>query len=568
MMLLSEAIIHLLELWDERQVEGFLDTSLKYKISMTLVQIINRTLMTQCSDGSWGLDRSPETTAYAILTLRATSSLPWMAQMKAQITLAIQNGQQFLSECGSTWKSAQYLWVEKVTYGSSSLSEAYCLAAMRTTEASRQWSSVVKDLLQVPEKAVEKISKLFSSLQGFHAEPAWKIEACVLEGLLFVPQLKSARADILPGQKAAKNEYLNFIPCTWVLVNNMQHLFLNAKLLWDMMVLTLCNFRVDEYMETSLTELQKGDVDEVRSIIRELCAGGNGIRDHKPKTQSQDACSKLSNGHRSPSTKPNGNLSEVSDKQHAEKLADVRAVLSPYVEAMLSYPGLLKASSIDRSTLSLELSTFLLSHIDQLQGNECFASQADRTTREATRFHNPRASFFTWAHTTGADSVSCPFSFAFLTCLVASANKNSQGPCFRTATQRYLAKDLCGRLAVMSRLYNDYGSLARDIAEGNVNSVNFPEFYDDLTSQDGDDDNEKATGAQLVRQKKQVLEIAIHERECADMVLAKLLKCLGEEKGADRRRVVRALRLFTGVSELYADIYVARDLSIRVEATS
>ena len=118
----------------------------------------------------------------------------------------------------------------------------------------------------------------------------------------------------------------------------------------------------------------------------------------------------------------------------------------------------------------------------------------------------------------------------------------------------------------MSRLYNDYGSLARDIGEGNLNSVNFPEFHGEEREKDGD--AAKEPGAGLAAQKAQVLEIAVHEREAAAVALAKLLKALEGRRGEDGRRIARVMRLFIGVSELYADIYVARDLSNQVKGSS
>lgn len=561
MMLLTEAVMRVLELWDQGQMSMPRDSLLLDWVPVTLIQILNRTLMVQNPDGSWGLNQSPENTAYAVLTLKAISSLPWVDDFTEVILSAIQKGQHFLSECRGVWSKTQYLWVEKVTYGSPLLSEAYCLAATNGTTRSYIWSKSIKNLVQIPEKAAAEISDLFCSLHVFHAAPSWKIRACVLEGLLFVSQLRSARANILPGQQTAKNEYLNFIPCTWIVVNNIQNLFLDAYLLWDMMVLTLCNFRVDEYMETTMVQLSAPDLDEVGSTIRTLCEQENiepikpphHVESHHPAGISTIP---TLDSHPSAASRADRQLLEITTQENLAKCVNVKTVLAPYVEAVLSHQRIQQASLIDRSTLRFELCTFLLSHLDQLLDNARFSRQRGWSPHKPTQFLTPRTSFFTWVHTTGANSVSCPFSFACLICFTGSSC-NRPGPCFESMPQRYLAQDLCGRLAAMSRLYNDYGSVARDIAEGNLNGLNFPEFH---TSHATSDEVSTASQAAL---KAEMLEMAQHERECADTVLEKLVKELRRSIGTSWR-VADAMTLFTGVSELYADIYVTRDLSNQV----
>ena len=104
---------------------------------------------------------------YAILTLKAVQSLSWIAGLVGDIISAIQRGRKFLRESGSTWKKSQYLWVEKVTYGSTLLSEAYCLAAIKNSDSAREWTDRVKIIVQNPKKVPHKISMLLSSLQAF-----------------------------------------------------------------------------------------------------------------------------------------------------------------------------------------------------------------------------------------------------------------------------------------------------------------------------------------------------------------------------------------------------------------
>lgn len=116
--------------------------------------------------------------------------------------------------------------------------------------------------MQITEKEEKKVTHLFCKLRCFQSEPDWKIRACVLEGLVFLPQLRSSHTDVLGGEQSAKSEYQSFIPCTWVVVNIVQNLFLDTYLLWDMMVLSLGNFRVDEYIETTVAQLDEENLKE------------------------------------------------------------------------------------------------------------------------------------------------------------------------------------------------------------------------------------------------------------------------------------------------------------------
>lgn len=124
-------------------------------------------------------------------------------------------------------------------------------------------------------------------------------------------------------------------------------------------------------------------------------------------------------------------------------------------------------------------------------------------------------------------------------------------------------------LAVMSRLYNDFGSVERDRIEANINSINFPEFPKYASHENSD--TEKATARHKRRLKEDLLELAKHERRSAEMAAERLLEDLeasGGQGGGIRKRKEKAdaLRLFIGVTSLYADLYVARDLSNRIAA--
>ena len=550
MMLLSGAIIRLLELCD-RGVLKLPAALLQDRVPVVLTQIVNRTLLTQFSTGAWDANGSTEATAYGILTLAALVTLPWFAPLRDQVDFAIQEGQRFLLNAQGDWDKPQLLWIEKVTYGSRRLSEAYCLAAMMPSMSPYAWSDRTINLVDVSGKSISRFSTLMSSLRGFESEPLWRLKASAIEGNAFLPLLKSARTDILPRQKGAKNEYLDLVPCTWVLINNHKRLFLQANILWDMMVLTVCNFRVDEYMETVVAKFGDGTrLELMKAAIRTLCVPDKMNGAQSRKRPHEDSV-RITN-HTSQSSEEN-TTDETSD------LASFKGIIGHYIHAMLDHPRLQQASSSDRMHLRSELQTFLSSHTAQIEDNARFSAQEPRSQSSTAIFLSTRLSYYEWAHTTGADSVSCPFSFAFFTCLLGSSLCQGRHPadCFSSIHQSYLARDLCGHLAVMSRLYNDYGSLARDRDEANVNSVNFPEFHRSHVPGRSAVDGEEHES----RVKADLLELAKHERESADSVGRKLLENLRASGSSKDRGKADGVTLFMGVTALYADMYVQKDLS-------
>ena len=114
-----------------------------------------------------------------------------------------------------------------------------------------------------------------------------------------------------------------------------------------------------------------------------------------------------------------------------------------------------------------------------------------------------------------------------------------------------MAEDLCRHLATLYRQYNDYGSVARDRAEGNLNNIDFPQFG-------GGPDYADGTGGGEAAKKSDLLWLAEYERECLDAAAVKLRDQIPAE-------IMDAIDLFARVTDLYGQIYVARDIASRMK---
>ncbi|KAI9878671.1 MAG: hypothetical protein M1830_010819 [Pleopsidium flavum] len=549
-MLLAAALMRLLHLWDAGQLEALPQQLVQDRMPVVLMQILNRTLLTQSSQGSWGPKDSSEVTAYAVLTLTTLSSLPCARLLKTEIDSATKVGRQILSQSKNNWAKPQYIWVEKVTYGSAVLSQAYCLAAMNAPTSSNLCGDRMERIMSVPTKALIESARFFSRLNRFSKEPEWKLKASILEGHLFFLQLQSAPLEIFPPQERAKAENLKYIPYAWMIINNCEAIFLDALLLWDMMVLSMLDCLVDEYMESVVALLSEDDLKSLREIIRVLCEepGARKLQTRK-LPHPEDDFTGLSNKDWIHPTK-------VHVGGQFEHLPTVKAVLARYVKAIHDHIRVQHASSFDQLSLHAELRTFLLSHIVQIQDNARFSRQQFHCADVTTPFLTPRTSYYTWTHTTAAEHTSCHFSFAFYACLLGSSF-GERADCFSSVYQKYLARDLCSHLGVMIRLYSDYASILRDHANFNLNSINFPEFHYHPREHRAQGENSEAKEMRL---ETTLMDLAQYERDCVSMVAERLMKDLGT--GLEReKRTANAVTLYVCVTELYADMFVANDMS-------
>ena len=149
-----------------------------------------------------------------------------------------------------------------------------------------------------------------------------------------------------------------------------------------------------------------------------------------------------------------------------------------FLRCILLRPHIFSAPRSCQTRLQYEFATFILAHIDHVEDNARFILQ-QHSVDVTTTFTSPRSSYYTLVHSTSADHTSCPYSFAFFTCLLSSS---SARPTFFGIRQEYLAQDVC-------RQHNDIGSIMWDRAERNISSVNFLEFSHTVNAE-----NHAATG--------------------------------------------------------------------------
>ena len=316
------------------------------------------------------------------------------------------------------------------------------------------------------------------------------------------------------------------------------------------MVISMLDFLVDEYMESTVVQLDEANLDSVSKLIQRLCCGRQahiGVKRRRscPRDELDDSTSRP--------------ISRLNGADVSENTTSIMVTIERYINYILNHSHILRASDYDRSQLRTELQVFLMAHITQIQDNSRFNRQTSHFSNSISTFLTPRVSYYKWVHTTAAEHISCPFSFAFYSCLIGASSSATSADCFQSVKQKYLANDLCMHLAVMSRLYNDYASVKRDLEEKNLNSVNFPEFQ----ARD-----KVMTGGGLIDDKEECREkvraLADYEKTCARMA-GEMLACELRANRRGRENIWEAMELFSAVTELFAEIYMTRDLTNRVK---
>ncbi|UPL02961.1 hypothetical protein LCI18_013895 [Fusarium solani-melongenae] len=534
-MLLVEAFTDLLRFFDSGDFSGIIDENWRCRVGLSLFQACLRIMLEQSENGSWGGFR--EQTCYALLALAQARRVCLFNEIQAELQSCIERGSRWLKSC--SLHSQDLTWTSKTAYEVAFVAEAYKLAALRAALPNNSPGTIGHSLNSVYvsadlERQIGLVRKtaLFSSLEE------WQVRSSMIESSFFVPLLQAQRLEIYPRDNASLSEdrYLSIIPFTWVGCKNRSLVFASTSWLYDMMLLSLLGYQTDEFMKAVIGPLfrEGGKLHEVIDHIIDSTISGSAQSESGRKDELDDfSVVEKANGH-----------DTSGHHKTALVLEEIKAPLARFANHVLNHEAVLRSSRWDRENLHQEFRAFMHAHATQLEDNAIFAQQQDGDT-----FTSPTQSYYEWVCTTGGNHVACAYSFAFSNCLI-SASLGRGKEMFPTVTQKYLATAVTRHLTTMCRMYNDFGSMARDSAERNINSMHFPEFSpSNNTSNNGID-----------TRKQRLIELAEYEHACLIQTLEKLTCINSNEVGK-----LRIVRLFCDVTDLYDQLYVIKDLSSRLK---
>ena len=546
-MLFSQAAMTFLVAWDRGDIptEGSDATSV-HDLTIALFQSLTRTLQAQNEDGSWAC-RQAEPTSYALLTLVSLFSLPIAAEIRPQIVSAIKHGRKFLSSLPSE-SEGDYVWIEKLSYRMRTLHQAYVLAALHAPVAPHSFGQRCSQTFRLPLDRMDKLGKLAERLPLFADLPSWTLKASLIEGNLFLPQLRAVRLKIFPRKNMAEDKYFDYIPFAWTTSNNFKKAHLRSTFLCEMMIVSFLNYQVDEYMETVVSGYFYDRLVEAKDLIKNLFhqyvsrTNERGTNLHEEKATERGCPSELTNGNNvskkrklaydgSRSTDDNEHKKDARSEREDQ---DVVTVLGRFIEHILDHPNVQTASDYDRGYLRQELETFLLAHVDQIEDNRRLA-QGEGPPGP------PSGRLFDWVRRTASDHTSCPYSFRFAVSLMGQREDF-----FCSGSEKYIAQAACRHLATLCRMCNDIGSLARDRQEANLNSLDFPELRPvQIQSQD-------------VTAKDQLYRLASYERQCLDLTM-------GELNALSSASTTKFMETFISVTDMFGQIYMEKDIASRMK---
>lgn len=215
MMLITQVLTQVLVYTGNGRLHVDTQELVEESIIRTLLEALIRTLQTQNEDGSW--DNAREVTAYAVLTINALIPLPIASPFRYQIESAIASARQYL------WpqldnNNPEYLWIEKVTYGAYTLSQAYVLAALHCSAATYELSRFPRNVSENTKHV--KSAKLYSKVPLYSTTAGWRIQAWQIQAEFFSSRMRQVGIAIFPRRAAGDSKYLDFIPFSWVAGNN------------------------------------------------------------------------------------------------------------------------------------------------------------------------------------------------------------------------------------------------------------------------------------------------------------------------------------------------------------
>ena len=441
-----------------------------------------------------------------------------------------------------------------MTYSNSTLSEAYCLAALHPPSSEHHWTQATEDTIADLASTVSKTSGFFSQLPIFAQAAEWMLKAAAIEGSIVWRRLRRVKGMIFSRENMIEDRYLEYIPFTWLACNYLRTIPLGSSTLCEMIVISMLNYQMDEYMESVVASESGEDLYAIESTIDRLCFKGNiGIHDANSRTSLKRKHYEIDG-----MEAMNGN----EEPGHLSRLNDVERILSLFICNVLEHPRVEQSIPYLQQSPQRDLARFLKAHLTQAKDSTQFAEWSSNNA--VNSFVTSNSSYYDWVRTTSADHTSCPYSFVFFTCIISQAGIDS----FPDVRQKYIAQDMCRHLATMCRQYNDYGSIERDWLKKYLNSVDFPEFgsasrYEVAVDgrrnkSDNSSQGKSATAFRSASAKESLMWLAEYERECLNHAFQKLEKEISLE-------LVEALKLFVDVPDLYDQIYVVRDIASRVK---
>ena len=353
-------------------------------------------------------------------------------------------------------RELRYLWIEKVTYGSANLAEAYAIAALHISTVKPALGRLVRELCSMQYKALADFGNRIDR-GPLSKDPKWLVLASWIDGRLCVPQLDKNPEKVRSPPKL--EGYQEMTAFRWFLANNRTNAALSSQFLCDMINMSFLNERLLASVDDALVLASQSDK-QFDSIIKAI----SKVVDHPPTrclpipepAINGPATNGDSKEHKGDSLFAEDLLSggqliirngEVNGSDQASSFVNI---LSEFSEFFSGHPGLSGASEHDRATLRREVKSFLLAQMRRIK--ECEHKKPPRhhmySTKDQSASQLADLGHEDSARDGAASLTGYPHTFAFATCLRARDPRDS---CPKPA-QRCVAQDVRNCVATVFHL--------------------------------------------------------------------------------------------------------------------
>jgi hypothetical protein len=521
-MLITQAFTDYLVALSERQVSPLPDDLLKVQIPLVLIQCLARTLLAQNSDGSWGSVKSKENTAYALMILKASRTLPFdVGMMRTLSDSAIERGRMAVASL-LDGPFNDYNWNGKCSFGLLTVSRAAAISALFETRAAPQYSFSANFTYKVSLEKVTKQVQFFSHLPSLKETPRWMIEVSVIEAELCMHKL--LEIDYLE-QKAALGEKVPRMLITICgILNYQKRAALSNRVILNMVDTLLRIIYIDHFQDTVIKDRSSEAIQVLEKEIYQLFSETNlGARTVVDSWAFEKAYRDATN---------KGNLRQ-EDNNPCRLLEAIQACKEHYI----SDETVQAASPHDRRWLLLSLRNSFLAQVCNFSLGNSLGTHCQKGL-----------TLYDWVRGLGADSI---FSSFPIKLLLLQNNYGLSEDIFSSTFEKHLLEEYCHHLAVAARLANDCGGLERDRAESNVNALEFPELRQTKSP------DYMSSGCQDYEHKiEDVLEVIRYERDLRDNALAKLKTTLAiRSKSKAAAITVLILDWYRDLADCFDDLY-------------
>jgi hypothetical protein len=485
---------------------------------LVVFQILNRLLLSQNENGSWGFLDLTRNTKLALQSITNVASLPMVQPLKIVIEDAILRGKNFIKTNGN---------VNDLNF------------SIQLIESSAFWESLDNT---IEHTRLPKLCEFYQSLPLLAPLPEWILMASLIEGALFWPMLKSDKFMLL-GIEHTKSKWFDFSTFPFTVCNNMGNHYISPESHLHILGETVLLYQIDYFIESIMAKKLVSRSHDIFLIIEEafqqLDEWKQPLASYCTTASTFDFVLKPL----TPSETSDDFFDAAPEKNNGSGLTGRQKAVDGiklFVDRMMNDRIIATASLEDKKWYKTELKAFFIAQCVQVQESEQMATQ--NAMQQQPHFISNDKTFWRWQQTTGLDSVGSVYMFAGF-CISTSTSL----ACFSSPLEKYVAQSLAASMSNMWRIENDVGGIPRDEVEGTVNGANFPEFRTG---------HGIGTGVNK-RIAAEMRQIADYERQKWQHDL-KLLQELSSEDQSKKSFYQRMGVLIRGF-ELWCQVYLAKD---------